>query len=64
MGAAAIQVYIPATLAMLQQLVTDGHAPSEYRADTVRNNDGWYAAFDIQTKDKLYLIPKDRVHIW
>ena len=26
-----------------QHLVTDGHAPAEYRADTVRNMDAWYA---------------------
>ena len=47
-----------------QRLVTDGHAPPEYRADTVRNEDPWYTAFDIQPTDKLYLAPKDRVRIW
>ena len=34
---------------------TDGHAPDEYRADTVRNLDAWYAAFDVQPGQKLYL---------
>jgi putative endopeptidase len=47
-----------------QQVLSDPHAPGEYRASTVRNNDGWYAAFDIKPTDKLYLAPKDRVHIW
>jgi putative endopeptidase len=50
--------------ALRQQVLTDPHAPAEYRADTVRNNDGWYAAFEIQPTDKLYLAPKDRVRIW
>ena len=50
--------------ALRQQVLTDPHAPAEYRADTVRNNDGWYAAFPIAPTDKLYLAPKDRVKIW
>ena len=50
--------------ALRQEVLTDPHAPGEYRALTVRNEDGWYKAFDIQTTDKLYLAPKDRVRIW
>ncbi len=50
--------------AFRQQLLTDPHAPAMYRADTVRNNDGWYGAFDVQPTDKLYLAPKERVRIW
>ena len=50
--------------ALRQQVLTDPHAPAPYRADTVRNNDGWYAAFDIKSTDTLYLAPKDRVRIW
>jgi predicted metalloendopeptidase len=30
----------------------------------VRNVDAWYAAFNIQPTDKLYLAPDKRVHIW
>jgi putative endopeptidase len=45
-------------------VVTDGHAPEEYRADTVRNVDGWYAAFDVKSGQKLYLAPADRVRVW
>ncbi len=47
-----------------QLLLADGHAPSEYRADTVRNLDAWYAAFKVRPADKLYLAPKERVRIW
>ena len=50
--------------ALRQQVLTDPHAPGQYRALTVRNEDGWYSAFDIQTTDKLYLAPKERVRIW
>ncbi len=50
--------------ALRQQVLTDGHAPSEYRAATVRNIDAWYAAFDVKPGDKLYLAPADRVRIW
>ena len=56
------EVIRPATLR--NRILTDPHAPAEYRADTVRNNDGWYAAFDIKPADKLYLAPKDRINIW
>jgi putative endopeptidase len=30
----------------------------------VRNMDPWYAAFNVQPGDKLYLPPDERVHIW
>ncbi len=50
--------------ALRQQVLSDPHAPGQYRALTVRNEDGWYPAFDIQPTDKLYLAPNDRVRIW
>jgi putative endopeptidase len=51
--------------AMFRQLVmTDPHAPGEYRAATVRNIDAWYAAFDVKPGEKLYLAPPGRVRIW
>ncbi len=50
--------------ALRQQIQTDGHAPDEYRGDTVRNLDAWYAAFGIKPGDKLYLDPADRVQVW
>ena len=45
-------------------LATDGHAPDEYRADTVRNIDAWYQAFNIQPGRKLYLASEARVRVW
>jgi putative endopeptidase len=47
-----------------QQVLTDPHSPPQYRADTVRNIDSWYAAFEVQSGEKLYLAPADRVRIW
>jgi putative endopeptidase len=49
----------------LRQLIaTDPHGADPFRADTVRNLDQWYAAFDVKPGDKLYLAPADRVRIW
>ena len=45
-------------------IATDGHAPDEYRADTVRNVDPWYGAFPVRPGQKLYVAAKDRVRIW
>jgi putative endopeptidase len=50
--------------AIRQQVLTDPHAPAEFRADTVRNIDAWYTVFDVQRGQKLYLAPADRVQIW
>lgn len=50
--------------ALRQQIMTNEHAPDQYRADTVRNIDAWYGAFDVKPGEKLYLAPEDRVRIW
>ena len=50
--------------ALRNRILTDGHAPSQYRALTVRNLDPWYAAFHVAAGDKLYLTPADRVRVW
>jgi predicted metalloendopeptidase len=50
--------------ALRQQVVTDGHAPAQYRAATVRNIDAWYEAFGVKPGQTLYLEPKDRVRVW
>jgi putative endopeptidase len=50
--------------ALRSALMTDGHAPGEFRADTVRNIDAWYQAFDVQPGRKLYLAPEARVRVW
>jgi predicted metalloendopeptidase len=46
------------------RLVTDGHAPPEYRGDTVRNLDAWYAAFNPTPGQALFLAPEGRVRVW
>ncbi len=49
----------------LRQIVlTNGHAPEQFRAQTVRNLDAWYPAFNVQPGQKLYLPPDKRVKIW
>lgn len=50
--------------ALRQQITIDGHAPAEYRGDTVRNLDAWYPAFNVKPGQKLYLDPKSRVQVW
>ena len=50
--------------ALRRQVMTDPHAPGEYRAFTVRNIDGWYSSFEVKPDEKLYLAPADRVRIW
>jgi endothelin-converting enzyme/putative endopeptidase len=47
-----------------REIATDGHAPGQYRALTVRNMDPWYDAFSVSPGQKLYLAPGDRVRIW
>jgi len=47
-----------------QLLKTNPHPPSSVRPQTVRNIDAWYAAFDVQPGDKLYLAPEDRINPW
>ncbi len=51
--------------AQRQALLTDPHSPAKFRVNgIVRNVDAWYAAFNIQPGDALYLAPEKRVHIW
>jgi putative endopeptidase len=50
--------------ALRNQVLTDGHAPGEYRALTVRNMDAWYSAFGVKPGQALYLAPGERVRIW
>ncbi|THD81820.1 MAG: peptidase M13 [Phenylobacterium sp.] len=48
-----------------QFAVIDPHSPARFRVNgTIRNIDGWYAAFDVKPGDKLYVAPEDRVRIW
>ncbi len=47
-----------------QRVLTDGHAPGQFRALTVRNLDAWYTAFGVKPGQKLYLAPEKRVKVW
>jgi putative endopeptidase len=47
-----------------REIATDGHAPEQYRADTVRNLNAWYDAFSVQPSQKLFLPLDRRVHVW
>ena len=48
-----------------QQVMTDPHSPGEYRTNGVlRNIPEFYAAFNVQPGDKMYLAPEQRVRIW
>ena len=41
------------------------HPPSQYRVNgVVRNVDAWYDAFNVTSKEKLYLPPNERVRLW
>ncbi len=51
--------------ALRERLLTDPHSPPEFRVNgIVRNVDAWYAAFNVQPGDRLYLPPEQRVRIW
>jgi putative endopeptidase len=50
--------------ALRDEIITDGHAPAQYRALTVRNLDAWYSAFQVKPGQALFLAPEDRVRVW
>ena len=51
--------------ALVSRLKSGPHSPAEFRVNgVVRNMDAWYAAFDVQPDDALYLPPEERVSIW
>jgi putative endopeptidase len=46
-------------------VLTDPHAPSEFRANgVVSNMDEYYAAFGVRKGDKLWRPAAERVKIW
>ena len=50
---------------VIRRLAVDPHSPDEVRCNAVvRNVDEFYAAFDVQEGDGLYLAPEERVRIW
>jgi putative endopeptidase len=50
--------------ALRDEIITDSHAPAQYRSYTVRNLDAWYDAFEVKPGQKLFLKPEDRVRVW
>jgi predicted metalloendopeptidase len=49
----------------LNQLNTDPHAPAQFRTNgTLRNQDGFHAAFDVKQGDPMYLAPSARINLW
>ncbi|HEX4847651.1 MAG TPA: M13 family metallopeptidase [Novosphingobium sp.] len=51
--------------ALRNQVNTGPHSPGMYRAFApLRNVDGWYAAFNVEAGQKLYIAPEKRARIW
>ena len=50
--------------ALRNAILTGVHAPGRYRAETVRNQDSWYPAFDVKPGQGRYLAPEQRVKVW
>jgi predicted metalloendopeptidase len=51
---------------LLREIVlSDVHSPSNFRVNgPLPNIDAWYAAFNVQPGDRLYIPPAERVRIW
>jgi predicted metalloendopeptidase len=51
--------------ALIAQVKSDPHSPSEFRVNgSLRNHPGFYEAFDVKPGDKMYLAPEQRVIFW
>lgn len=48
----------------IQRLVSDPHAPSDFRANLVKNIDLFHDIFHTKDGDQMYLKPEDRVYMW
>ena len=47
------------------RLLSDVHSPAKFRVNgIVRNMDEWYAAFNVQPGDSLFVKPEERVRVW
>ena len=51
--------------ALIAQVKSDPHSPSEFRVNgSLRNHPGFYEAFGVKPGDKMYLAPVERVTFW
>jgi len=51
--------------ALANRVASNAHSPVEFRVNgPLPNVDAWYAAFNVQEGDSLYLPPEQRIHIW
>jgi len=51
--------------ALIQQVKSDPHSPSEFRVNgSLKNHPGFYDAFGVKEGDKMYLPPEQRVIFW
>jgi predicted metalloendopeptidase len=51
--------------ALIAQVKSDPHSPSEFRVNgSLKNHPGFYEAFDVKPGDKMYLAPGERVIFW
>jgi endothelin-converting enzyme/putative endopeptidase len=51
--------------AMRNRVLTDPHSPPEFRVNgALPNVPEFYAAFDVEEGDEMYLSPEERVKIW
>ena len=49
---------------LINQLTTDPHAPTDFRANLVKNMDEFYEVFDVKEGDNMYIPPLKRVRMW
>jgi predicted metalloendopeptidase len=51
--------------ALIAQVKSDPHSPSEFRVNgALRNHPGFYEAYDVKPGDKMYLPKEERVVFW
>lgn len=49
---------------MINQMTTDPHSPSEFRANLVKNMNEFYDVFDVRENDNMYISPDKRIRMW
>ncbi|ARF11159.1 peptidase M13 [Klosneuvirus KNV1] len=49
---------------MINQMTTDPHSPSEFRANLVKNMNEFYDVFNVTENDNMYISPDKRIRMW